>query len=344
MTNKRNVIKGSFESDMINGSNASDTIQGGGGSDTIFAGGGNDVLFAFMDFEDKDFQSEWLTQFSADQDSLSGGMGNDIYMIDLSFGLATILENANEGEDTIVLGLEKNTPSYKIPLNVENIISDTAIKENGAYISIQIEGNDLNNIIQTSPRSWVNLSKLTSGINNIFISNENFYGGKGNDTLKGGAGADLLDGGDDNDELLAGADEDTIIGGLGLDKLSGGSGQDIFIFRYGHSLMSEKHSDQILDFKYFESDKIQLVGLDRIDCHVRDFKEKNFVTANADANRDFSQGKNISIQFVQTKALVFIDFNDDNLADSLITLVGIKVGNAAFTEYAESGEMFSIAL
>lgn len=80
--------------------------------------------------------------------------------------------------------------------------------------------------------------------------------------------------------------------------------------------------------------------MEDVNCHVRDFKESSFASALVDAKKDFLEGLNVSIQFVNSNALVFIDFDGDATADSVITLIGLKAGDNSFTTYAEGGSMF----
>lgn len=344
-TKKNDRLIGSDQSDQINGLAGNDTIQGSGGSDTLNGGQGNDLLFGFKDYDDQEFDQQWLTLFGNDIDYLYGGAGNDIYVLDSwttgDSGGAVIVEDINAGTDTIIGSVSKSRPTFYMPSNVENYVSDTSLTDNDQPIYVEIIGNDSSNIIQTSPARWSNLDKLTAAINETFNSYEKFYGGGGNDTLKSGAGNDWLEGGEGNDQLFGGADSDTLIGGLGSDQLTGGAGHDVFVLAAGDGVLSAKASDQIKDFKYGEGDQLKLDGVVKINCHVRDLKESSFSSAQADANKDFSQGLNVSIQFVGSNALMFVDFDADSKADSVITLTGIKSGNNAFVKYAESGEMFA---
>ena len=144
-----------------------------------------------------------------------------------------------------------------------------------------------------------------------------------------------------NDTIIGGMSDDTIEGSTGVDQLTGGGGGDVFVFNADDSTLSAKKSDQVKDFKVTENDQIKLEGLAEIKCHVRDVKESSFASAQADANKDFSEGLNVSAQFVGNNALVFVDFDGDIKADSVITLVGLKAGNGVLVDYAESTDMFA---
>jgi Ca2+-binding RTX toxin-like protein len=182
-------------------------LYGGDGNDSLVGGTGNDWLLG-----------------EAGIDTLVGGAGNDEYYVGDAGDTAidTIVENANEGQDTLVLmsalnvTLAANVEDLKIV--VSHIQNSATANAFGGFNAI---GNDLNNRIYG-----------TNGANQ-------FTGGLGNDTLTGYGGADLLDGGEGNDSLNAGADNlaDTVLGGAGndtlvgtgLDSLNGGAGDDTYI-------------------------------------------------------------------------------------------------------------------
>ena len=89
--------------------------------------------------------------------TLKGGLGDDIYKVDWS---DVVIENSNQGNDTIILTNSNNISSdYYLADNVENLIVSSSVHN-------VIYGNDLDNYIEVS-----------SG-DNITIS-----AGKGNDTI-----------------------------------------------------------------------------------------------------------------------------------------------------------------
>ncbi|MBB3162062.1 serralysin [Rhizobium laguerreae] len=117
-------------------------ITGGVGADSLAGAAGNDTLIG-----------------GAGADKMSGGMGDDIYVVDIATDI--VIENANEGTDTVRTALS----SYTLDNNVENLIYTGSANFTGT-------GNALANTIT---------------------------GGAGNDLLNGGAGADSLVGGAGND-------------------------------------------------------------------------------------------------------------------------------------------------
>ena len=144
-------ITGTDGDDSLNGTDGNDTLVGFSGNDTLNGGAGSDILI--------------------------GGTGDDIYIVDNTND--TIIENANEGTDTI-----QSSVTYTIATNVENL----TLTGTGAINGI---GNAANNFIT---------------------------GNSANNTLNGGAGSDILIGGLGNDILTGGLGKDTLTGGLGVDR------------------------------------------------------------------------------------------------------------------------------
>lgn len=163
-----NNINGTGNSldNYLEGNKQNNTLSGGAGNDTLYGNGGNDTLI--------------------------GGSGNDTYIIDSQD--AVILENTNEGTDTVISSID-----YELGNNVENLVLD-------GTESLRGTGNSLNNVI--------------SGNDN----GNTFIGNKGNDTLKGGKGSDIYvfnlgDGQDIIEENSPNsASVDTIVFGSGISR------------------------------------------------------------------------------------------------------------------------------
>lgn len=163
-----NDINGTGNSldNYIKGNSKNNILNGGAGNDILYGGGGNDTLY--------------------------GGTGNDTYIIDTLD--AQIIENANEGNDTVLTNI-----NYTLGNNLENLIlsGTEGITGTGNSLNNTITGNDLNNT---------------------------FVGAQGNDTLKGGRGADtyLFNLGDGQDIIEENSPNsnaiDKIIFGEGITK------------------------------------------------------------------------------------------------------------------------------
>jgi VCBS repeat-containing protein len=246
-------------------------ISGGDGDDTLLGGLGNDTII----------------DYGNGADMLAGGVGDDVYAV-VSSG-DTVVENINEGTDTVWVGID-----YTLTTNVENLI---------LVGSITGTGNDGNNLI------------IGYGEGDNFISggdgNDTLFGGLGNDTvfdygngvdiLAGGVGDDVYavvssgdtvveninegidtvwvginyalttnvenlilvgsitgTGNDGNNLIIGyGVGDNTIEGGAGADTLIGGEGADDFVFNFGDSSFTA--TDRILDFN-FGTDKIKLLS------------------------------------------------------------------------------------
>jgi Ca2+-binding RTX toxin-like protein len=118
--------------------------------ENAIGGSGNDIITG------NQANNTLIGGFGAD--TLIGGDGDDTYNIDNTGDM--VIENANEGIDTIITSLDY----YMLRQNIENLV--LALPGSGY-------GNDLDNIIQGS-----------SG-------NDRLVGARGNDVLKGGAGSDI---------------------------------------------------------------------------------------------------------------------------------------------------------
>jgi Ca2+-binding RTX toxin-like protein len=137
------------------------TLYGTSGTDTLIGGVGNDYLDGL-----------------GGADQLRGAAGDDTYVVD-NTGDA-VVENANEGQDTIL-----SSVAYTLPGNVENLTLTGTVKLNGT-------GNALDNLLTGN-----------SDINRL-------SGAAGNDTLDGGAGIDTLIGGTGDDTYVVDSTTDTI--------------------------------------------------------------------------------------------------------------------------------------
>ena len=87
-----NEINGNDGNNTLNGGLGNDDLFGGAGNDTLLGGGGNDTLTN-----------------SAGVDSLKGGTGDDRYNLDANGSDDVIVENANEGTDTVFANLNGYT-------------------------------------------------------------------------------------------------------------------------------------------------------------------------------------------------------------------------------------------
>ncbi|MEZ0318207.1 MAG: beta strand repeat-containing protein [Methylophilaceae bacterium] len=177
-----NAITGTSQNDVINGGGGNDSLDGGIGVDTLIGGAGNDTYY----------------------------LKDNHFVIQASH---IVIENANEGIDTVVLSNLENGASYTLGANVENLTY-----ADGQIYSLTLAGNSLNNIIKISP--------------SFSVMNGSMNGGDGNDTLdaSGSYGAIYMMGDAGNDSLIGGGlqGDDTLDGGIGNDTMAGGMGADTY--------------------------------------------------------------------------------------------------------------------
>ena len=212
---------------------------------------------------------------NAGADTLNGGTGNDIYVIDSTADKVT--EAAASGTDTI-----RSYVSYTLGANLEKLtlLGTSAIDGTGNNLNNLLIGNAADNLLSGEAGNDTlkggagndtyiidstgdkiiesgnagtdtvlssvtytlgnNLENLTltgtSNINGTGNALNNFIvGNAANNTLNGGGGNDTLDGGGGNNYLDGGSDNDTLNGGVGNDTLVGGSGNDFLVSGFSFS-------------------------------------------------------------------------------------------------------------
>ena len=227
-----NALVGGLGDDNLTGDAGNDTLSGGVGNDTLSGGAGNDTLTG-------DAGNDVFTD-GAGTNTMTGGLGNDSYTVGAG---DTVVELANEGEDTVFTALA----SYTLTPNVENLVytgtgnfagtgnalanrvtggagndtlsggdgDDTLIGGAGNDSLIGGAGQDTASFAGSATTVSVNLAAGTASGTSIgtdaLVSIENIVGGSASDTIIGNAGNNLLDGGAGADSLSGGAGEDTYV-------------------------------------------------------------------------------------------------------------------------------------
>jgi len=231
----------------INGTgNASvNTITGNAGNNTLDGSTGN-------------------LDVASSADTLIGGAGDDIYIVDNAGDVVT--ESINGGTDSI-----QSSVTYTIAANVETLsLSGFGnINATGNSGANTLSGNSGNNILDggtgadtmaggTGNDTYVvdntgdvisesanggtdtvqsSLSHtLAANFENVLLTGVSNLFAIGNavaNTLTGNTGANVIDGAAGNDALVGDAGNDVLLGGSGNDTLTGGTGRDVIIDRVG---------------------------------------------------------------------------------------------------------------
>jgi Ca2+-binding RTX toxin-like protein len=217
-------LVGSSGNDEIVGNSADNVLSGENGNDILSGEDGNDVLLG-----------------DNGNDTLNGGNGfNQL--------------NGGDGYDVVqVVGEGDILFNFGKPFNVyqENVVeygNNVAVLSN--IEQVQIVGGDNDDFVLAIDAS-VAIEVEGKGGNDAIL------GGIFNDTLEGGTGDDLIRGNDGND-LLQGSN---LSHSVEKDTLLGGGGADTFVLATSNgSLYLGDGFATILDFKWWEGDKIQVVG------------------------------------------------------------------------------------
>jgi Ca2+-binding RTX toxin-like protein len=201
-----NVITGNSGNNVLDGLTGADTLSGGAGDDTYVVDDAGDVVTENANEGSDTVQSTVTFTLSANVENLTltgssaingtgnglnnvitgnsgvntltGGLGDDTYVVQNSSDV--VVENANEGSDTVQSGV-----AYTLGANLENLTLTGSSAINGT-------GNALNNVL------------TGNSVSNVLT------GGAGDDVLDGGAGNDTLIGGLGNDTLVVNASGDVV--------------------------------------------------------------------------------------------------------------------------------------
>ncbi|MFB3884943.1 MAG: calcium-binding protein [Thermodesulfobacteriota bacterium] len=287
---------------ILTGNSAPNILAGGCGDDTYIIGLGDTVVEYAVDGVDTILSPETLTlpanvengaligttdtnvrgneldnllignnysniiDGKAGADTMVGGLGNDIYMVEDREDIVT--EASDEGRDTV-----QSSISYSLGANVENLIlvGNDWINGTGNELGNLLTGNSSLNILSGEAgddtldggggidvligglgndtyvvsRPWdmvvedfnegedtvegsINYT-LGANVENLVLTGDAKLG-NGNhldNELKGNASSNLLMGHKGNDRLLGGAGDDHLDGGAGEDILDGGPGVDV---------------------------------------------------------------------------------------------------------------------
>ncbi|MBW7959714.1 MAG: type I secretion C-terminal target domain-containing protein, partial [Candidatus Promineofilum sp.] len=210
---------------ILIGNEHNNTLNGMAGADTMFGGLGDDV-YIIDNADDLVYENE-SSGIDIVQASVSYALSDHVENITLT-GTANIDATGNELDNTLTGNSGLNT-LYGGLGNDVYVVNNT----DDVVVEYEDEGIDavLSSVTYTLSDHVENITLTgTSGIhatgnelNNIIIGNS------GANTLIGGAGEDTFDGGAGVDRIYGGEGNDTLYGGSSTDTLVGGAGDDVYI-------------------------------------------------------------------------------------------------------------------
>ncbi len=182
-------------------------------------------------------------------DSLTGGAGDDRFVLAHTPGQTDTISDFNASDDLI--DISSATIGSFSNLVMTDVTGGVEIDANGH--KILLEGTYTANDVQ---QSWFVLSGGVVVGDDIA---ETIDGGGQADTLYGGDGNDTLSGNSGADTLLGGKGDDTLIGGRDDDILYGGEGNDVYLFATvdGEDTLSDSSG---IDRIRLYSDQLLLIG------------------------------------------------------------------------------------
>jgi len=297
-TGANNVIDGGAGDDTMTGQGGNDTYivdsvrdrvveAGGGGTDTVQTSLAAVSLVSFANVENLSFvgtgnfagtgnggdnqisggAGDDVLNGAGGNDAMTGGAGNDSYFVAQAGD--TVVENANQGTDTIITSL--TTFSLANLPNIENLTftATTAVTGTGNAANNVITsrgGNDTLNggagddvlsgdggddtyIVDSVNDQVIELA--SSGIDTVLTTATTYsltsmtevenltYTGAGNFSGTGNDANNAIVGGTGADALFGNAGNDFLNGGAGADNLYGGTGNDVYVLDSTGDIINE---------------------------------------------------------------------------------------------------------
>ena len=244
---------GSAFDDVLIGNDLGNWLNGMGGADTMSGGAGNDT-YVVDNINDVIIESSAsLTEYDTVISVIDYTLGTNLEYLSLA-GTANINATGNALGNRLTGNAGNNVLDGGAgnDLLTGGLGNDTYIVDSTG--DVIVETSTLSTEIDTVQAS-VNYT-LGANLENLVLTgtaNLNGNGNSLNNVLTGNVGNNLLNGG-------AGAD--TLVGGLGSDTLSGGSGADLFVFNAWNESVTGLARDVITDFNSLQGDKIDLTKFD----------------------------------------------------------------------------------
>jgi Ca2+-binding RTX toxin-like protein len=268
------AIRGGDGNDLIDGGAGADGMAGGAGDDTFMVDDPNDTTSDSSGFDQvfsstshtigSGIENLTLTGTAASSgkgndlanviignaaantldggrggaDTLRGGAGDDVYFVYNDGFTDTVVENANEGYDTIY-----SEGSYTLSSNVEKLVLVwDDFKRGAAFLHSGGETATGNGSDNELVGSTADDTLLGMGGNDLLRS------GFGTATMDGGTGNDVLQGGNGGDRLSDTSGNNVFEGGHGWNTITGGSGREFFAGGAGHDEITTGAGADIIAF------------------------------------------------------------------------------------------------
>ncbi len=171
-------------------------------------------------------------------DGLYGGLNNDVYilndatLIHGSYTWDSVIENADEGTDTVYASANVGLYTYELRANVENLVAtgNSVFRLWGNILNNRLTGNNAANVIAS------------------YAGRDTLVGKGGNDTLTGGADKDILTGGAGGDRFDYKTLTDSLLSRFDVIKdFNATVGNDLFLVTTARSGFSDVGTVATLD-------------------------------------------------------------------------------------------------
>ncbi len=330
-------LDGGDDPDQLYGGEGNDWLYGGDGRDRLYGGEGNDWLYGGGDDGDSLYGGEGNDYLDGGGGSstnyLTGGEGNDIFVLSPNILGYDLVKDFTQGEDKIQIRTTTGDETTLAEL-LENtgitITGNAIFNADGDRImglndfSGELTYSDFHVLAESATETTLPLSLTDVDEGTVppirALALSHLEGGNGNDWLTGGSfkfntkiyghkGNDVLDGGDGWNKLYGGSGNDTLHGRDGYDQLDGGSGDDTLYGDDGNDWLRGGSGDDTL---YGGDGNDELHGGTGNDIFVLspDTIGKNTVI-------DFTQGAD--------RLQILTDTGDENTLDKLLTNTGLMI-------------------
>ncbi len=215
------------------GTSTGDVIQGDAGTDHLYGQGGNDTLSG----SDGETPLDYVTY-----DYLDGGVGDDVYLIEL-YDPAAVIQQASAGMDDV--DVIRFDPIFTPDLLVFSHINREVLMIETIYGNplAQVEGWWNPEVRRISWLEFADGSRILADDIDAQISIGYYSADYGTGSLEnhdeaqtwvwGGAASEAITGGLGEDMIWAGEGDDVLAGGAGNDMLFGEAGSDTYLFGRG---------------------------------------------------------------------------------------------------------------